>query len=312
MAFSREWPQSFADAMRLAEALLSADHELARKGLARPEAEQIVTAAYRLATGKRLGRAELYSRMRDRFPEAAGREVIIMSRARAEGKPLQHLLGHQAFLDHEYEVGPDVLVPRPETEGLVAYAIEELRGELGSGPAVGLEIGVGSGVISIELLSAFPSLRMVASELSERARARAARNAAKILGEGPAGSSRLKIVPSNGPAVVWGAFSEITDARGARFLISNPPYLSRTESIDRDVLAHEPHEALFAEGEDPLYFYRQIAAQAQSFLSPGGSLFLEIPPEKEVRSIFEALCVNIRVLNDLNGRERILHAKLAS
>lgn len=312
MAFSQERPHSFAEALRLAERLLSADHDLVRKGLVRPEAEQIVTGAYRKATGKLLRRAELYSRVKDRFPEDAGQEVIIMARARAEGRPLQHLIGHQVFLGHEYDVGPDVLVPRPETEGLVSYAIGKLRRELGAGPAMGLEIGIGSGAISIELLSAFPLLRMVASELSERACSRAAQNASRILGEGPAGSGRLTIVRSADPAMVWEPFGPVAEGRGARFLISNPPYLSRSEPIDRDVLAYEPHEALFAPGEDPFHFYRRIAARADEFLSPGGSLFLEIPSDKGIRSIFDIHCVNVKIMNDLNGRERILHAKLAS
>lgn len=268
--------------------------------------------AYRKATGKPLGRAELYARARDRFPEKGAREVIIVASARAEGRPLQHLIGHQAFLDHEYEVGPDVLVPRPETEGLVAYAIERLRRELGSFAGVGLEIGLGSGVISIELLAAFPALRMVASELSEAARARAAANASRILGEGPEGTGRLMILESSEASSVWEPFAGMEKPRDSLFLISNPPYLSRSEPIDADVLAHEPHEALFAAGDDALFFYRRIAARAREFVVPGGSLFLEIPPGKDVRSIFELCCVNIDVLSDLNGRERILHAKLAS
>lgn len=102
--------------------------------------------------------------------------MIQNSTARAHGKLLQHLTGVQVFLDHEYEVGPEVLVPRPETEVLVRAAMDQLKE-----PQFGLELGIGSGVISIELLSHFESLTILASELSAEARDLALRNRNRIL-----------------------------------------------------------------------------------------------------------------------------------
>src|SRR5688572_19221491 len=148
MAFSQERPHSFAEALKAAKRILSANHDLVKRGTVETEAEQIVLHAFRMESGKHLTRMELYSRVNDRFPELAGEQVLILSSARATGKLLQHLTGRQVFLDHEYEVSSDVLIPRPETELLVATILESFAST--RGPLRGIEVGVGSGAISVE------------------------------------------------------------------------------------------------------------------------------------------------------------------
>ncbi|MGZ3687004.1 MAG: N5-glutamine methyltransferase family protein [Bdellovibrionota bacterium] len=303
MAFSRDVPTSFGEALQLAKRLLSANADLVKRSLIDTESEQIVSAAYRLATGKTLARVELFTRVHDAFPHVAGEKVIIIAMGRASGKPLQHLLGTQIFLDHEYEVGPDVLVPRPETELLATIAIETLAKEP---PQLGIEIGLGSGVLSIELLSRFPALTMTASELTEVARMRAAGNALRILERD---AHRLKIVAVQDPETVWDPFDA---GAGADFLISNPPYLTPADPVDPEVHTHEPQTALYAPTHDPLHFYREIASGMDRYLRPGAWVFLELAPERaaEVWELFEEKSREAEILKDLAGRDRILKAKV--
>jgi release factor glutamine methyltransferase len=231
----------------------------------------------------------------------------VLASARAEGRLLQHLLGSQVFLDHEYEVGPDVLVPRPETELLASIAIEELA-SLSHSLKLGLEVGLGSGVLSIELLARFPALRMIASELTAEARARALSNANRILKEQLA---RLIVITPAEPSQVLEPFAAAMAGEKADFLISNPPYLAKTDPIDEEILRHEPHTALFPP-IDPLLFYREIAAKGAALLKPEGAIFLEIAPERgaAVAELFdEAGWTHLRIEQDLAGRDRILMAR---
>ena len=248
MVFSRELPHSFADALRVCREILSADQELVRKNLIDTEAEQLVIGAHRLATGEFLSRAQFLTRIQDRLPETSAERLLILAGMRAEGVPLQHILGWQAFLEHEYKVNSSTLIPRPETEVLVMETIQSL-----SFPKRGFEIGIGTGVISIELLSRFHELQMVASEISEDARQLAEANARNILGS----MDRLAILKPADGSDVLGVFTGTAD-----FIVSNPPYLDAASSdeTETEVLAHEPKSALFPEGGDPLHFYKQIAA----------------------------------------------------
>jgi release factor glutamine methyltransferase len=305
-AWRRERPTSFSDALRAAKQMLSASPELVAKGSIDAEAELLVTAAYRRSSqGRDLSRMELYARMQDRYPDDAGDRLLELAGTRAEGKPLQHLTGTQVFLDHEYEVGPDVLIPRPETEALVSLAIERLGKRSGS-PRLGVEIGLGSGVISIELLSAFTSLRMIASELSPAASCRARANAASILAEG---QGRLEIVSPASPLEVWAPISARLGDEAVDFIISNPPYLGTSDLIEDEVRDHEPASALFAPEADLLHFYREIACHGAHSLAPGGWVFAEVAHERaeEARALF-AEGWSVELAPDLTGRNRVLIA----
>ncbi|MDR3607723.1 MAG: peptide chain release factor N(5)-glutamine methyltransferase [Oligoflexia bacterium] len=312
-AFGQDLPTSFDSALRLAAAILSRNSELISRGVIQAEAELLVIEAYRRSGHASLTRMELYSRLADRFPEAAGEALIIMAGARSEGKILQHITGKQVFLDHEYEVGPDVLVPRPETEAMVAHAVKILAEQFDA-PRSGIEIGLGSGIISIELLSRFPSLRMISSELTEEAARRAGSNANRILGSGSRGLGRLQILRAPNALDVWGAFRSLASEGKprAQFLVSNPPYLAPSDPIDREVLEQEPRTALFPPGTDPLHFYREIAGGLDEFLEPTGIVFLEIAPERsvEARALFARYDRDVRVYSDLNGRDRFIEVRM--
>jgi release factor glutamine methyltransferase len=227
---------------------------------------------------------------------------------RSRGEPLQYILGHQAFLDHFFEVGPGVLVPRPETEFLVDLALRNLA-QNRPAPGLGAEVGLGSGAISVSLVANLqrlnPEFKMIATEVSEAAIAIAERNARAILKDS---SSRIEVRKPASPIDVLGPFSEKFD-----FLISNPPYLVEGDPIDGDVRTHEPAQALFAPAGDPLHFYREIADHGLPLLKPGGTVFCEIPSfrSKQIRENFESRGWRVEVHQDLAGEDRVLVARAA-
>lgn len=282
---------------------------LIARGTIETEAEQLVEAAFRKATGQRITRMDLFSRAREAFPRKAAELLLVMATRRAGGELLQHLTGYQQFLGHEYEVSADVLVPRPETELLVERAIARLSE--GIEPRLGLEVGLGSGVISIELLNRFNGLRMMASEVSHAAAAVARKNAEGVLGRGAPGT-RLDILSVADELEVLEPFIRSGLQDRADFLISNPPYLLSEDETDEEVWKHEPSEALFAPGGDVLHFYRRIAEGARAVLRNGAYVFLELPHERasEILRLFVDAGFRCTLLKDLTGRERFLEARV--
>ncbi|MGK5087405.1 HemK family protein methyltransferase [Bdellovibrionota bacterium FG-2] len=301
------------EAFEKVQSELRKSSELVTMNLVQTESEQILQEAFRRFHGRVLSRLKLFSSFGAREPRREGEwisrlalewasEVAVQ---RVSGHPLQHLLGFQTFLDHEYEVGPEVLIPRPETELLVLTVIAAL--EQTSGAALGFEIGLGSGAISIELLAKFSSLRMVASELSDAAIGVAQKNVTRILGAGALGT-RLQILKERDALAV----GEALVGQHADFLVSNPPYLTRGDAIERQVLDNEPSEALFAPEGKPLYFYEEILRLAPVLLKPGASVYLELAAERaqEISQLFVAPGWQVTVHRDLNGLERVLEARI--
>jgi release factor glutamine methyltransferase len=299
--------------MRMATSILQSSSFIAARGGIESEVEQLVIGAYRKATGRgrTFGRDDLYVRVMEPYPREAGEKLVVLANRRADGEPLQYLLGWQTFLNHEYEVDPSVLIPRPETE-ILDYEVPQAIKRRIDQPTLGLEIGLGSGCISIELLKLFGTLRMVATEISESAIALATRNAAKILGAGH--EERLEILRAADRSAVFEPLSHAGTRiwrRGERadFIVSNPPYLAHRSEIDEDVLKHEPHEALFAPEGDALYFYRRIVEEAEAYLKPKGSVFFECPHERisEIAGLF-AKDWKVTVYQDLASRPRVVQA----
>lgn len=303
--------------------ILTKNAYLLENKLIQTESEQLVIAAYREATGTLLSRADiLLGAGNQEFPGLeAFNKLITMAEARARGKLLQHITGVQFFYRHEYEVGPGVLIPRPETEILIDTALTHLntRNISGCNLQLGFEIGLGSGILSIELIKnshaysliAPDGFRMLASELAPEAEAQARGNAAKILGQSAA---RLITLRAGNVLEVWQPFERFFDGvpvEKADFLISNPPYLqkSRTE-VDDDVYAQEPSNALFAPEEDLLYFYRIIVNRAREFIRQDGFVFLEIPHERAIaiQNLFIIAGWTVKLIPDFHGRNRVLVA----
>ena len=253
---------------------------------------------------------------------------------RVSGVPVQHLTGKQEFWGLPFEVTPDVLIPRPETEHLIEVALDrlalrELRaGRPNKNDGAGLlvaDIGTGSGCIAIALAKELPEAQFVASDISAAALEVARRNAAKL-----SVSQHIQFVESN----LFDALFSLgyhyvlpPEGPGSRFripqkptlfdmVISNPPYIGRREapSLSREVRDHEPALALYG-GEEGYEFYADLIAQSAAQLKPGGLLLLELGHNSlpAVQPLLDApVWTNVSVTNDLAGIPRIIAAERAS
>lgn len=180
---------------------------------------------------------------------------------RAAGEPLQYITGHQEFFKLDFEVTPDVLIPRPETELTVEASLELLQND--SEPYFA-DIGTGSGCIAISMLHELWAARAIATDVSPPALRVAQRNAAR---HGVV--DRLELIESD-------CFSAL-DVRGPFSLItSNPPYVSDDElkSVQREV-SYEPRAALAA-GSDGLSVIRRLLRETRPFLRSGGHFVFEV------------------------------------
>ena len=192
------------------------------------------------------------------------------------GEPVQYVLGECTFCGRRFRVGPEVLIPRPETEELCRLIVERERAlatETSRGKLSFLDIGTGSGCIAITLkaelqaLWYMESLEAEAWDVSEAALQTARQNA-----------DRNHVHVSFRQHDALQAAAE--ESKRWDFIVSNPPYVCQNEhaTMAPNVLHHEPHEALFVPDDDPLVFYRAIAHYASASLKNRGRLYFEINP----------------------------------
>ena len=179
----------------------------------------------------------------------------------AAGRPVQYVLGRTEFCGGCFEVREGVLIPRPETEELVAAVAAEAP----AGSRL-LDVGTGSGCIAVSLARLRPDLHATAVDLSEQALAVARRNAA-----------RAKVDVRFLRADALGGLAELPD-RTFDVIVSNPPYVPMRDraAMHPNVREYEPAEALFVPDDDPLCFYRAIARAARRLLCDGGGLWFEV------------------------------------
>lgn len=307
---------SLGEALQTLKKILEQNPEVVQN--AETESEMILRSIFRDQDNKVLDRVQFFSNLSSEISPAEEQLAHTLASMRASGKPLQYLTGVQNFLEHEYQVGPEVLIPRPETEFLVQKTIELLeeaqKQKKTPIKTIGLEVGTGSGVISIELLDHFSALKMIASDISSAALKKVELNAQAILGA--EGVSRLHLMLAKAQAQnghssqmeVLQVFEKHLTGKKADFLISNPPYLTREDPIASDVLQYEPHSALFAPEGDPLFFYRQFAEKSSSYLVEGGKIFLEIPHQRaeQIAGLFKKTQWDIEIALDLTERKRVL------
>lgn len=241
-----------------------------------------------------LGRKEILNNQElDSIPEAlelALKEIL-------SGKPIQYITGKAPFYGREFWVSPAVLIPRNETEELVHLIIKE-----NNKPSLRiLDIGTGSGCIPITLSLEILGAKVYAVDISEEALQIADKNAQFL--EANVTFSRLDILDDDIP------YPDLD------IVVSNPPYVRHSEKkeMHKNVLEHEPHLALFVYDEDPLLFYRLIAEKSKRVLKPGGRLYFEINEAfgQELKSLVEGKgYFDVNIHADLNGRDRILSARL--
>jgi release factor glutamine methyltransferase len=240
-------------------------------------------------------------------PEAAAAYAELIER-RSQGVPTQYLTGRQEFWGLEFEVGPGVLIPRPETEHVIEVALERLSARRAD-PLRIADVGTGSGCIAIALARELPGAEIVATDISAAALGYAHRNAAHH-----GVSKRIQFLEAD----LLEAAMEASGRAESHFdmIISNPPYIGRNDagSLPREVREHEPAEALFA-GDDGLRIYPALIDEAARKLSPNGILVLELGYNgaQYVGSLLSASqWTDLRVTRDLAGIERVVSARLSA
>ena len=213
-------------------------------------------------------------------------------------EPLQYVLGEASFYGRDFKVTPAVLIPRPETEELVQRIIKTYQHQ---SQARFLDIGTGSGCIPITLAAELPTAQVWGLDISEQALAVARANAEALQQD-----------------VTWlhqDILQEMPalEVNSLDAVISNPPYVLEKEKalMRENVLAFEPHLALFVPNEDPLLFYWRIAQVAMELLKPGGRLFFEINEQyaRQTTSMLQGLgYLEVQLFQDLRGKDRMTEA----
>lgn len=270
-----------------AAALAAAQARLAALDSARLDAELL------LAHVLGCPRTRFYSDPGQPLDAAALARFEALVTARAGGQPLAYLTGRAEFWSLTLAVGPDVLVPRADTELVVDTALE-----LGGADAVVADLGTGSGAIACAYASERRAARVVASDRDAAALARARDNAAAL------GLGGIRCVRADWLAPFATASLDL--------LLANPPYIGTAEPTPLSPeLAHEPRHALFA-GRDGLDALRRIAADAPRVLRPGGAIVLEHGAGQgaAVRALLtRAGLVAVATRRDLAGLERVTLAR---
>ena len=216
-----------------------------------------------------------------------------------QAEPVQYVLGEADFCGRTFCVEPGVLIPRPETEDLCAWAVESAAARRVAAPAL-LDIGTGSGCIAVTLALDIDGARVEAWDVADVPLRVASANAARLGAE--VSVSRVDALRPPRDVARWD------------MVVSNPPYvcLSERAVMEPNVLAYEPAEALFVPDDDPLRFYRAIADYASAALKPCGELFFEINPllAAEMQAMLTAAGLGpAEMRRDRFGRERLLKVK---
>ena len=209
------------------------------------------------------------------------------------GMPIQYILGKGPFYGREFVVSPAVLIPRNETEELVHLIIKENPKE----SLHILDIGTGSGCIPVTLALEMKMPTVFGIDISEEALDIAKKNADLL-------QSKVDFIQSD-------ILKEELPFEDLDIIVSNPPYVRHSEKnlMHTNVLAYEPHLALFVYDEDPLLFYREISQKAKKALKTGGKIYFEINEAfgKETKELMEKIGFEeVKIFEDLNGKERMV------
>jgi len=214
-----------------------------------------------------------------------------MVERRKQGEPIAYITGRRAFWDIELHVGPGVLVPRPDSEVLIASAIEHFDGS--AGPKRILDLGTGPGTLLLAALDVWPNATGLGVDLSRNALTYASANARRLEFEG-----RAKWLQGDWAQGLVERFD---------LVLCNPPYIADGAALGPGVREYEPDEALFA-GEEGLDAYRALGPQLPRLLEPGGLAAVEIGTGQAdaVTDLLARDGLQARVADDLAGRSRAL------
>jgi len=248
---------------------------------------------------KRIELYTQYSRVVEEEYLAKLRELV---KRAGQQEPIAYLVGKTEFYSIEFDVTPDCLIPRPETELLVQRAIEFLRQR--AGPHQVCDLCTGCGTIAVAVARNVPNAKVIATDISEAALGVAARNAKKHGLE-----ERIELLQGD----LFEPLLPPLDVTQFDLIACNPPYVSAAEyeALDKNVKDYEPRAALYG-GQDGLDLYRRLCEQVGRFLKPDGALLLEIGYQQgpAVKDLLEkmGLFAHITVEKDLQKNDRVVMA----
>lgn len=256
-----------------------------------------------LAHARGCPRIELYTAFEDEASEelrTAFRELV---QRRAAGTPVAYLVGHREFFSLSFNVTPDVLIPRPETELMVVRALDLAKEYPAEAELNIADVGTGSGILAVCCAKHLPGSSVTAIDISTAALEVARQNAVKH-----DVSERIQFIESD-------LFAKVGEGPTFDLILSNPPYVASKEmpGLDREVRDHEPHLALDG-GEQGTEIIRRLIPAATSRLKSQGWLLIEVGPAnaQQVEKLIEnqpGLQLS-ETLVDLAGHPRIVQAKL--
>jgi len=220
-----------------------------------------------------------------------------------KGKPVQYVIGETEFYGLKMKVDPSVLIPRPETEELVEWVIDSCKPRSANGLSI-IDIGTGSGCIAVALAVNIQGSKVTAADVSAEALEIAKTNA--LLNSAGISFEQVDILNASAREKLGRSYDVI---------VSNPPYITPEEKnqMHQNVLAHEPHLALFVTGERPLLFYETIADFALTHLTENGLLFFEINEhmgKETIQMLNDKSFVNIALRKDMQGKDRMIRCSL--
>ena len=271
-----------AEALRFGTARLAMRDDL-RENAAR-DAQQILE----IATG--LSRVQMLAQPNRPLQEEEAGSFQGMIAQRRGAVPIQHLRGTQEFFGRSFQVSPDVLIPRPETEGIIEEALRLFPDR--SAPLRIADVGTGSGILAVTLALEFAASDVLALDISQEALVVAQANAVALA------ARNVRFMQSD----------LLAAAGEERFhlIVANPPYIPLHEAseLHRQVRDHEPHLALFG-GEDGLTVIRRLLPEVAAHLLPGGWLLMETAGRSAaLDSILQGW--QVQYLTDLQGIQRIV------
>lgn len=225
-------------------------------------------------------------------PQFETQVKLILERLK-KNQPIQYILGKAYFYERSFIVNKHTLIPRQETEELVYLILHDIEKEKSLSI---LDIGTGTGCIPITLNLEAPTHNFEAVDIRKEALEAASMNAEKL-----------------GAHVEFKQLDILQQelSRNYDIIISNPPYVLDNEkaTMKRNVLDHEPHQALFVDNDTPLLFYKRITELASKFLNPNGRLYFEINEKfgNEVVTLLQSHSFfEVKLHQDLNGKDRFV------
>lgn len=248
-----------------------------------------------------VNRASLLASLRDELSLEVWREFEAAVHLHGAGEPIQYIMGYEEFYGRRFLVNKEVLIPRPETEELIYYALQRVEKLFGEQKLRLVDIGTGSGAIAVTMKLERPSCNVIATDIAKESLLVAEKNAAEL-------GADVQFVEGD-------LLSPFIGEQRFDVILSNPPYIPNgdIESMSVVVTEHEPHRALFA-GDDGLDLYRRMMEQLPLVMKERALIGFEIGAGQSeavsqlLKNTFPS--AQVEVVYDINGKDRMVFAEI--